>query len=218
MVLTLGALRTTKTTARLITQLGGHYVLILKGNQPLARAAARALLTGPDADQRRGPALRYTLAWCLATFSVTTGILSIEAMTDISPLTNSKPTAGSRIWNIALWVLQVVAAGWFLLAAMGKFSNAEPAASTFVAIGFGDWFRYLVGVLEVAGVVALFIPRLAGLAGLAFVGLMVGATLTELTVTGNSAVLPFAMLVLSMVIAWGHRNRTAQLWTTLVQR
>ncbi len=50
MVLTLDALHTTKATARLITgQLGGHYVLILRGNQPLARAAARALLSGPDA-------------------------------------------------------------------------------------------------------------------------------------------------------------------------
>ncbi|SFL19323.1 hypothetical protein SAMN05216275_1685 [Streptosporangium canum] len=46
MVLTLDALHTTKTTARLITQMGGHYVLIVKGNQPLTRAAAHALLSG----------------------------------------------------------------------------------------------------------------------------------------------------------------------------
>jgi predicted transposase YbfD/YdcC len=51
MVLTLDALHTTKTTARLITgELDAHYVLILKGNQPLARAAAQALLAGPDTD------------------------------------------------------------------------------------------------------------------------------------------------------------------------
>ncbi|WP_345006506.1 ISAs1 family transposase, partial [Streptosporangium album] len=51
MVLTLDALHTTKATARLITQhLDAHYILILKGNQPLARAAAQALLTGPDTD------------------------------------------------------------------------------------------------------------------------------------------------------------------------
>jgi predicted transposase YbfD/YdcC len=50
-VFTLDALHTTKKTARLITgSLGGHYVLILKGNQPLAHAAARMLLTGTDAD------------------------------------------------------------------------------------------------------------------------------------------------------------------------
>lgn len=51
MVLTLDALHTTKATARLIIQqLNAHYVLILKGNQPLARTAAQALLTGPDAN------------------------------------------------------------------------------------------------------------------------------------------------------------------------
>lgn len=51
MVLTLDALHTTKATARLITeQLEAHYILILKGNQPLARAAAQALLSGPDAE------------------------------------------------------------------------------------------------------------------------------------------------------------------------
>jgi predicted transposase YbfD/YdcC len=51
MVLTLDALHTTKATARLITErLGGHYILIVKGNQPLARAAAHALLSGPDTE------------------------------------------------------------------------------------------------------------------------------------------------------------------------
>lgn len=49
MVWTLDALHTTKATARLITKdLRGHYVLIIKGNQPIARATAAALLAGPD--------------------------------------------------------------------------------------------------------------------------------------------------------------------------
>jgi predicted transposase YbfD/YdcC len=51
MVWTLDALHTTKATARLITKdLHGHYVLIIKGNQPTAQAAAAALLAGPDTD------------------------------------------------------------------------------------------------------------------------------------------------------------------------
>ena len=51
MVWTLDALHTTRTTARLITKdLKGHYVLIVKGNQPLAHAAALALLAGPDSE------------------------------------------------------------------------------------------------------------------------------------------------------------------------
>ena len=48
-VWTLDALHTTKKTARLITgPLRGHYILILKGNQPLAPQAAQALLSGTD--------------------------------------------------------------------------------------------------------------------------------------------------------------------------
>lgn len=50
-VFTLDALHTTQKTARLITgPVGGHYVLILKGNQPLAHAAAQILLRGTDSD------------------------------------------------------------------------------------------------------------------------------------------------------------------------
>jgi len=51
MMLTLDALHTNRKTARLITgPLKAHYTLILKGNQPLARHAAQALLTGTDTE------------------------------------------------------------------------------------------------------------------------------------------------------------------------
>jgi hypothetical protein len=51
MVWTLDALHTTRATARLITKdLHGHYVLIIKGNQPIAHATAQALLAGPDSE------------------------------------------------------------------------------------------------------------------------------------------------------------------------
>jgi predicted transposase YbfD/YdcC len=51
MVFTLDALHTTRKTARLITDdLDAHYLLIVKGNQPLALAATATVLTGPDAD------------------------------------------------------------------------------------------------------------------------------------------------------------------------
>jgi predicted transposase YbfD/YdcC len=58
MVLTLDALHTTKKTARLITEeLHAHYVLILKGNQPLARRAAQTLMAGPDAEWTQATAI-----------------------------------------------------------------------------------------------------------------------------------------------------------------
>lgn len=127
--------------------------------------------------------------------------------------TTRKRTAG----HAGLWVLQIIAAVMFLVAALGKLADVEPATSTFDAIGFGDWFRYLVGVLELVGLVALLIPRLTGLAALAFVGLMTGATVTELLIPSGSVALPFALLVGCAVIAWGRRESTAELWA-LVRR
>ena len=52
MMLTLDALHTTRKTARLITGplLNAYYMLILKGNQPLAFQAAQALLSGKDTE------------------------------------------------------------------------------------------------------------------------------------------------------------------------
>jgi hypothetical protein len=47
-------------SSRLITEdLHAHYVLILKGNQPLARSAAQTLLTGPDVEWTKTTAVAH---------------------------------------------------------------------------------------------------------------------------------------------------------------
>ncbi|MFI7610800.1 DoxX family protein [Nonomuraea terrae] len=102
-----------------------------------------------------------------------------------------------------------------MMSAMAKFTNAEPSASTFAAIGLGDWFRHLTGALEVAGAAGLLVPPLAGVAGLALAVLMVCATLTELFVSGGAVVMPLSLLVLCAVIAWGRRAATARLRTRI---
>lgn len=82
----------------------------------------------------------------------------------------------------------------------------------FNAIGLGVVGMYVIGSLEIAGAVALLIPPLSGLAGLAFVGLMIGAVATTLLVFGAGMVtLPTIVLVLAAIIAWGRRRRTDQL-------
>jgi len=126
-------------------------------------------------------------------------------------LIEAKDLPKRRARNIALWVLQVLTAGPLLLAAAAKLTGAEPSASTFEAIGWGDWFRNLVGLLEIAGVVALFVPLLAGLAALAFVGLMAGAVVTEAFVTGGGVVMPLVLLMMSAAIAWGRRASITRL-------
>jgi hypothetical protein len=123
-----------------------------------------------------------------------------------------------RGWNITLWVLQVITAGWFLSAALAKFSASPMVMPAFEAIGLGAWFRYLIAVLEIAGVVAMFVPRLTGLAASAFVLLLIGATLTQALAVGEGALTPLPLLVLSAIIAYGRRDGTVRLWARVARR
>lgn len=130
-------------------------------------------------------------------------------------MTTTQMTRKRTAGHAGLWILQIIAAVTFLVAALGKFAGAEPAASTFDALGFGDGFRDLVGILELAGLVALLIPRLTGAAALGFVGLMAAATVTELLIPSGNVALPFALVVSCGVIAWGRRESTKALWALL---
>jgi hypothetical protein len=71
----------------------------------------------------------------------------------------------------------------------------------------------VVGMLELAGAVGVLIPRLSGLAALGLVGLLAGATLTNVLVLGASPLLPIGLLVVSALVAWGRWPRTRTLYT-----
>ena len=80
----------------------------------------------------------------------------------------SRSGSGSiaKIINVLLWVLQIGAAGMFLMVGFLKISGDPQLVGLFEAIGIGQWFRYLTGTLEVAGAILLLIPRTSGLAAL----------------------------------------------------
>lgn len=82
----------------------------------------------------------------------------------------------------------------------------------FKAIGLGDWFRYMTGVLQLLGAVALFVPATAR-AGAALIGLtMVGAIAVHLFVlpTGiGGAVIPAAFLGFAIAAGWRKRSDDA---------
>lgn len=75
----------------------------------------------------------------------------------------------------------------------------------FDAVGAGQWLRYVVGVLEVAGAIGLLIPRLCGLAALGLSGLMAGAAITNIFALGASPGIPLGYLLVAAVIAWFRR-------------
>lgn len=136
----------------------------------------------------------------------------------------SPETAGGRgpgrAANIALWALQIFLALFFAGASAFPKLTAHPSATVgFDAIGYGDWFMYLIGALELAGAIGLVIPILSGVTALAFIGLMIGAFVYETTVIESGFwYTPIILGVVFVIIAWGRRDRTRELVARLTGR
>lgn len=137
------------------------------------------------------------------------------------PATMTRATAATRTRprgvTIALWVTQVLLAAFFVgAAAIPKLTGNEVAVEMFGVIGLGQWFRYFVGAVELAGAIGLLIPRLCGLAAIGLVLTMVGAVATQLTVLqgGLVTLTPALLGAVCAVIArgqWPNTRRLAEL-------
>jgi putative oxidoreductase len=125
--------------------------------------------------------------------------------------TRSGSGSTAKIVNVVLWVLQIAAAGMFLMVGFLKLSGNAQLVGLFEAIGLGQWFRYLTGTLEVAGAILLLIPRTSGLGALMLAGVMVGAVVTHVFIVGGSPLMAIILLVVTGVVAWGRRQRTMSL-------
>ena len=131
--------------------------------------------------------------------------------------TQSGSGSTGKIMNVVLWVLQIGAAGMFLMAGFLKLSGNEQMVGLFEKIGVGQWFRYLTGALEVAGAILLLLPRTSGLGALMLAGVMAGAVMTHVFIVGGSPLMAIILLVVTGVVAWGRRQRTMNLLTGLRQ-
>src|SRR5258708_4264006 len=103
---------------------------------------------------------------------------------------------------ITLWLLRVVVGLAFLAAGGSKLAGAPAMVAMFAKIGFGQWFRILTGLLEVAGAIGLFVPRFAVYAASMLAVVMVGAIGFHLTRLGGNPVPPIVLLLLAILIVW----------------
>ena len=102
---------------------------------------------------------------------------------------------GAKSQRAALWILSVLLAALFLLAGAAKLSGATNAVQGFAHLGYPDWFRLLIGVIEVGGAVTLLVPWLAYYSATGLGVVMIGAAYSHVTVGETAqALLPLACL------------------------
>lgn len=107
-----------------------------------------------------------------------------------------------RIDVLARWLPRVAVALAFVSLGSQKFTE-RMWVQIFDRIGFGDWFRYLTGVLQITGGVLVLIPRTCLIGLLLLACTMVGAMLAWVLVLDSpgSALVPGIALAILLAIA-----------------
>lgn len=111
---------------------------------------------------------------------------------------------------IALWALSGLLAALYLMAGGSKLAGADQHIQHFAHWGYPDWFRLVVGAVEVTSAVLVLIPRTAFFGACALAVLMLGAAYTHLfraTGEGGMAVAPLVLFALVSLVAWARRPR-----------
>ena len=105
-----------------------------------------------------------------------------------------------------IWALRILLAALFLYQGIDKFSDRRIWLRIFEEIGFGQWFRYFTGLVEISGALMLLIPRATSVAVGLLVCTMIGALLVHVFVIGAGPQTIFVGILLLMLCAIGARH------------
>ena len=119
-------------------------------------------------------------------------------MTSFATRSSTLSTSQRRL----VWGLRILLALAFGAAGGAKLAGAPETVQIFDAIGFGQWFRYVTGAVEVAGALLLLVPATGFFGGLLLAVTMVFGVLTHLVLIGGSAVPALVLGLLAAFVTW----------------
>ena len=115
--------------------------------------------------------------------------------------------------RIAVRVLSVLLCVFFLMAGVPKLLGVEAHVQHFVTWGYPDWFRLVVGAVEVCAAILVVVPGMAHIGASAIAVIMAGATYTHvIRVPEEADRAPFtmALMLLAAIVGYArYREMTA---------
>ncbi|WP_044043124.1 DoxX family protein [Octadecabacter antarcticus] len=103
---------------------------------------------------------------------------------------------------LAITALVTVAFG---AAGLSKLAGVEMMVATFDAIGWGQWFRYVTGIIEVGSAVLIWVPGKQWIGAGLLVCTMICAVLFHLLVLGPSFIPALVLGILAAIILIAHK-------------
>src|SRR5215475_10320565 len=95
-----------------------------------------------------------------------------------------------RPLDILLWCVQALLAFVFVGASWAKLIGNPEMVELFAAIGVGQWFRYVTGILELTGVALIIVPQTRRIGGAQLAIIMLGALTAHLFILHVSPATP----------------------------
>ena len=108
----------------------------------------------------------------------------------------------SKKRTMVLWVFRVALGLLFLAIGTTKLTGTWETVPYFAAIGWGQWFRYLTGVLDVAAAALLFVPRWTSFGAIVLTCTTGTATLLAIFKPALPLALPLVFALLAATLAW----------------
>lgn len=112
------------------------------------------------------------------------------------------PSTLSTTQRRLVWGIRILLALAFGAAGGAKLAGVPQMVQIFDAVGFGQWFRYVTGAVEVAGALLLLVPATGFFGGLLLAVTMVFGVLTHLVLIGGSALPAFVLGLLATFVTW----------------
>lgn len=105
---------------------------------------------------------------------------------------------------VGMWLPAILLVLIFTPQGWAKFNDASGWAGAFRHWGYPDWFRMLIGVVELSGVALLLLGRTAALGALLLICVMLGAMATHVVFDGGrhmtSEVVPLTLSTIVFII------------------
>ena len=102
---------------------------------------------------------------------------------------------------------KVLVSAAFIGAGASKLAGVEMMVATYDQIGFGQWFRYVTGIIEIGSVVLLWRPSKQIFGAALLVCTMFSAVLVHYFILGPSAVPAIVLGLLSSYIFYYYREQ-----------
>lgn len=123
----------------------------------------------------------------------------------------SSLTKQGQAATIGIWVLRILLGLAFLFVSFMKLSGQPNMVAEFETVGFGQWFRYFTGALELIGGLAVLVSRTSVFGAILLLTVDMGAFVAQVAILHMDwihCVVIAALIVLLIYLQRSHLRRS----------